>query len=116
MIKDAEKFADQDKKAKEKIDAKNNLDNYLHTMRNTINDKEKLAEKLESADKEKIKEALKTHQDWLDANQNAEKEAFEEHLKEITAVCDPIVAKFYKNKGAEGQGEEKKPAADHEDL
>eukprot|EP00831_Metopus_contortus_P023937 TRINITY_DN20999_c0_g1_i3.p3 TRINITY_DN20999_c0_g1~~TRINITY_DN20999_c0_g1_i3.p3 ORF type:complete len:103 (-),score=45.17 TRINITY_DN20999_c0_g1_i3:76-384(-) len=40
MIKDAEKFAEQDKEAKEKIDAYNNLDNYLHTMRNTVNDKE----------------------------------------------------------------------------
>jgi heat shock protein 5 len=114
MIKDAEKFADQDKKAKEKIDAKNNLDNYMHTMRNTINDKEKLAEKLEAADKEKIKEALKTQQDWLDANASAEKEAFEEHLKEITGICDPIIAKFYKNKGPEA-GEKKGPA-DHEDL
>jgi heat shock protein 5 len=58
MIKDAEKFADQDKQLKEKIDSKNALDNYIYTMRNTIEDKEKLAEKIDEADKEKIKEAL----------------------------------------------------------
>jgi heat shock protein 5 len=58
MIRDAEKFADQDKELKEKIDAKNSLENYIYTMRNTIEDKEKLAEKIESDDKDKIKEAL----------------------------------------------------------
>jgi heat shock protein 5 len=43
---------------KEKIDAKNSLENYLYTMRNTIEDKEKLADKIEDDDKETIKEAL----------------------------------------------------------
>jgi heat shock protein 5 len=58
MIRDAEKFADQDKALKEKIDAKNSLENYIYTMRNTIEDKEKLADKIEDGDKEKIKDAL----------------------------------------------------------
>jgi heat shock protein 5 len=58
MIRDAEKFADQDKALKEKIDAKNSLENYIYTMRNTIEDKEKLADKIDAEDKDKIKEAL----------------------------------------------------------
>jgi len=58
MIRDAEKFADSDKALKEKIDSKNSLENYVYTMRNTIEDKEKLADKIEDEDKEKIKEAL----------------------------------------------------------
>ena len=120
MIKDAEKFAEQDKQAKEKIDGRNNLDNYLHTMRNTINDKEKLADKLEADDKEKIKEVLKTHQDWLDSNPNAEKGEYEEHLKEITSVCDPIIAKHYRAQGGDagaGAGAEGgEEHADHSDL
>lgn len=65
MIRDAEKFADQDKALKEKIDAKNTLENYIYTMRNTIEDKEKLANKIDEDDKEKIKEALQEAQDWL---------------------------------------------------
>lgn len=58
MIRDAEKFAEEDKVLKEKIDAKNSLENYVYTMRNTIEDKEKLADKIEDSDKETIKEAL----------------------------------------------------------
>jgi len=43
---------------KEKIDAKNSLENYIYTMRNTIEDKEKLADKIDEEDKETIKTAL----------------------------------------------------------
>lgn len=77
MIRDAEKFAEQDKVIKEKIDAKNSLENYLYTMRNTIEDKEKLADKIDSSDKDKIKEALDEAQDWLKSNEDAEKEDYE---------------------------------------
>jgi heat shock protein 5 len=54
MIREAEKFADEDKILKQKIDARNSLDNYLHTMRNTVEDPEKLGKKLSDDDKETI--------------------------------------------------------------
>jgi heat shock protein 5 len=85
MIKDAEKFADEDKEVKDKIDAKNSLENYLYTMRNTIEDKEKLADKIDEEDKETIEEALDEHKEWLDANQEGDKEDYEEHLRELQA-------------------------------
>ena len=113
MIKDAEKFAEQDKKAKERIDARNNLDSYLHSMRNTINDKEKLADKLSNEDKETIKDNLKSHQEWLDSHSDAEKEEYEEHLKDITSVCDPIIAKHY---GQAGKREEQHESSHTDDL
>jgi heat shock protein 5 len=34
MLRDAEEFAESDKAAKEKIDAKNSLDSYIHSMKN----------------------------------------------------------------------------------
>jgi heat shock protein 5 len=83
MIRDAEKFADQDKALKEKIDAKNSLENYLYTMRNTIEDKEKLADKIEDDDKDTIKEALQDAQDWLNSNDDAEREDYESKLKDL---------------------------------
>ena len=51
MIKEAEEFAEEDKNAKEKIDARNQLDNYIFSMKNTIEDPEKLADKLDEEDK-----------------------------------------------------------------
>jgi len=83
MIRDAEKFADQDKEIKEKVDAKNSLENYIYTMRNTVEDKEKLADKLEDSEKDTIQEALKEAQEWLTSNSDAERADYEEHLKDL---------------------------------
>ena len=83
MIKDAEKFAEEDKVLKEKIDAKNSLENYVYTMRNTIEDKEKLADKIEEDDKKTIKDALAEATEWINSNGEAEKEELDAKLKEI---------------------------------
>jgi heat shock protein 5 len=95
MVADAEKFADSDKALKDKIDARHQLENYIYSMRNTIEDKEKLADKIDSGDKSKISDALTEAQDWLNSNDDAEKDDFEEHLKELQRVCDPIISKVY---------------------
>lgn len=96
MLEDAKEFEEQDKLLKEKIDAKNSLENYIYSMRNTVEDKEKLADKLSESEKEEISAAIKEHQDWYTANPEAEKEDYETHLKDLQKVCDPIIAKIYK--------------------
>jgi len=110
MLKDAEQFAEQDKKVKEKIDAKNSLENYIYSMKNTVEDKEKLADKLSESEKETILNAVKEQQEWLNANQDsAEKEDFETHLKDLQKTCDPIIAKIYKQSGGPSGGAEEAP-------
>lgn len=104
MVADAEKFADQDKELKEKIDAKHQLENYIYQMRNTIEDKEKLADKIEADDKNAIADALSEASDWLSSNDDADKDDFEEHLKDLQRVCDPIIAKVYQASGGQGGG------------
>jgi heat shock protein 5 len=59
MLKDAEEFAEQDKVLKEKVDSKNALESYIYSMKNSVEDPEKLAKKLEEEDKDAIKEAIK---------------------------------------------------------
>jgi len=95
MIADSEKFADEDKAIKEKIDAKNSFENYIYQMKTTIEDKDKLAEKLSDEDKSTIKDALTDAQDWFNANVDAEKDDFEDKLKELQSTCDPIISKVY---------------------
>ncbi|MBA0559405.1 hypothetical protein Golob_016369, partial [Gossypium lobatum] len=99
MVREAEEFAEEDKKVKEKIDARNSLETYVYNMKNQINDKDKLADKLESDEKEKVETAVKEALEWLDDNQNAEKEDFEEKLKEVEAVCNPIITAVYQRSG-----------------
>ena len=102
MVADAEKFADQDKQVKERIDARHQLENYIYQMRNTIEDKEKLADKLDEDDKTTISDALTEAQDWLNSNDDADKDGFEEQLKELQRVCDPIIAQVYQSQGGQG--------------
>ena len=99
MVREAEEFAEEDKKVKEKIDARNQLETYVYNMKNTINDKDKLADKLETEEKEKVDAALKEALEWLDDNQNAEKEDYDEKLKEVEDVCNPIIAAVYQRSG-----------------
>ena len=103
MIKDSEKYEAEDKAIKEKIDTRNQFENYIYQMKNSVDDKGKLGEKISAEDKGKISDALSEAQDWLNANQDAEKDDFESKLKELQSVCDPIVSKVYQGAGGQGQ-------------
>jgi heat shock protein 5 len=113
MVKEAEQFADQDKIVKEKIDAKNSLENYIYSMKNTVEDKEKLASKISEEDKNTILNAVKEKQEWLNSHQEAEKEDYETNLKELQTTCDPIVAKLYKQHGGPTEGAEAGQEEEH---
>merc|ERR1712230_42694 len=107
MIKEAEQFADEDKKVKERVDAKNAFDGYLHSMRSAVEgsgDNKGLSEKLDSDEKEKIQDALKDGQSWLDSNPEADAEEIKEKHKEIEGICAPIVSKYYGGAGGGGEG------------
>ena len=97
MIADSEKYADEDKAIKEKIDAKNQFENYIYQMKNSVDDKDKLADKISEDDKSTIKDALTDASDWLNANSDAEKDDFEDKLKELQRVCDPIISAVYQS-------------------
>ena len=118
MRKEPKEFEEQDKIVKEKIDARNSLENYIYSMKNTVEDKEKgLGNKLSETEKETITSAVKEAQEWLTANQEADKEDFETHLKDLQKVCDPIIGKIYKEAGgaqpgAEGGAEEQEEPED----
>jgi len=91
MVKDAEEFAEEDKMAKEKIDARNQLDNFVYSVKNSVNDPEKLADKLSDEDKETVKTALEEVEEWLKTNGDATKEEFEEKQKELEETVNPIL-------------------------
>ncbi|KAE8662709.1 Luminal-binding protein [Hibiscus syriacus] len=104
MVREAEEFSEEDKKVKEKIDARNSLETYVYNMKNQISDKDKLADKHESDEEEKVETAVKEALEWLDDNQNADEEDFEEKLKEFEAVCNPIITAVYQRSGGSAGG------------
>merc|ERR1712216_753589 len=95
MVKEAEQFADEDKKVKGKVEAKNSIENYLYSMKNTVTDQKKLGEKITEEDKKTVLDAVEEGIKWVDANVNADEEAYKEKQKEIEGVCNPIISKLY---------------------
>jgi len=106
MIKDAEMFADEDKKLKERVEARNELESYAYSLKNQINDKEKLGAKISDDEKEKIEEAVNEKISWLEENQEADGEDFKAQKKELEEIVQPIIAKLYQQGGGPPPGGE----------
>merc|ERR1711915_580141 len=94
MVNDAEKFKADDEKQKERISAKNGLESYCFNMKTTIED-DKVKDKISEDDMKKINDKCDEAIKWLDANQLAEVEEFNDKQKEVEAVCNPIITKLY---------------------
>jgi len=105
MVKDAETFAEEDKKLKERVDARNELESYAYSLKNQMADKEKLGGKLSDDEKQKIEEAVEEKIKWLDANVEAEPEDCRAQKKELEEVAQPIIAKLYQGQPPPPTGE-----------
>ena len=72
-------------------------------MRNTVKD-EKIASKLTAGDKKKIEDAIDQAIQWLESNQLAEADEFDDKMKELEGICNPIIAKMYQGAGPDVGG------------
>ena len=77
------------------------LENYCYSMKNTLQE-EKLQDKFDAGDKDKIESAVQECLDWLERNQMAETEEFEAKQKELEGVVNPIMMKVYQSAGGGG--------------
>ena len=101
MVAEAEKYKSEDEDHRKKIEAKNSLENYCYSMRNTLKDS-KFEGKVSDEDKEKLNKAIDEAIEWLDANQLAEVEEFTDKLKEVEEICNPVITAMYQAAGAAG--------------
>jgi len=93
MVEEAEKYKAEDEATAARITAKNGLESYAYNLRNSIND-EKLAGKLDPADKFKLGKAVNDTISWLNASQEGSKEEYEEKQKEVEGISNPIMQKL----------------------
>ncbi|KAK7746845.1 Hsp70 chaperone [Cytospora paraplurivora] len=101
MLAEAEKFKEEDELEAKRVSAKNGLESYAYSLRNTLSDP-KVDEKLDAADKEKLKAEIDKTVTWLDESQQATQEEYEAQQKELEGVANPIMMKFYGAGGAPG--------------
>jgi len=113
MVREAAEFEEEDKKVREKVEARNSLESVAYSLRNQVNDKEKLGSKLNDEDKKAIEDAVKEALNFLDENPNAEKEEYDEAKNKLQSTTNPIVSRVYQQSGGAGGDE---PSESAEDL
>jgi len=105
MVREAEEMADQDKVAKERVLARNDLENLVYSVKNQLKDEKLgLKEKLSESEVSELNGAISEVSDWLDENMSASTEEYEEKKREFESVVHPIFQKFQGAGGAPGGG------------
>jgi len=113
MVKEAEEFAEEDKKVQGRITARNGLESYLYNLKNTLDDDEKgIADKIEEAEKNELISLIDESLDWLEENPEAEADEYTAKQKEVEQVANPIMKNVYQGSGAPG-GEDDEDSRDH---
>eukprot|EP00598_Pedospumella_elongata_P002222 CAMPEP_0184969210 /NCGR_PEP_ID=MMETSP1098-20130426/2013_1 /TAXON_ID=89044 /ORGANISM="Spumella elongata, Strain CCAP 955/1" /LENGTH=656 /DNA_ID=CAMNT_0027490947 /DNA_START=39 /DNA_END=2009 /DNA_ORIENTATION=- len=115
MVREAEEFAEEDKKVQGRINARNGLESYLYNLKNTLNDEEKgISEKIEAAEKNELLSLIDESLDWLEENQEAEGEEYAAKQKEVEQVANPIMRKVYQGQGGAPGGDDEEDFGDDE--
>ena len=100
MVKEAERYKDEDEKVKKRIEAKNALENYTYSVRNSLND-EKLKDKFSNDEKNKIEGQINEINRWLESNShmNQDQSEYEKRQKQLEDLFNPIMMKIYQSQG-----------------
>jgi L1 cell adhesion molecule like protein len=101
MVSEAEKYKEEDEKESSRIAAKNGLESYAYSLKNTTSE-EAFTSKVSEDDKANLSKAIEETITWLDENQAASTEEYSDKQKELEAVSNPIMTKFYQENGAPG--------------
>ena len=100
MVNDADKYKEEDELLKKKVEARNGLENYIYQLKNSISD-EKIKDKIEEDDRNKIEDKCTELLGWLDQNQDESEDTYKSKQKELEDTSNPIMTKLY---GAGGEG------------
>jgi len=92
MVQEAEEFAEEDKRVRERIDAKNAFESYLYSIRSTMGGQDGnggFADKIDSQEREQVQDVLREVQAWLESNPHAEAE----EIRKKQQTCKPVFGK-----------------------
>jgi len=93
MVSEAEKYKAEDDANKNRIEAKNGLENYCYSLKSSVGSDE-VKDKIPDDDKKALESAIEETIKWLDSNPTAEKEEYEEKQKSLEGIAMPILQKM----------------------
>ena len=100
MVKDAERFKAEDDAQRDRVQAKNQLEQLAYQYKQAAED---AGENLPQQDKDQVKEKCREIIEWLDHNSMAEKDEIEYKSQELQKHCGPIMSKMHQ------QGQQQQP-------
>jgi heat shock 70kDa protein 1/2/6/8 len=103
LVKDAEKFKDQDEKMRKRVEAKNALEGYCVSIKHTLNDSN-VQGKISEDEKQTLLSKISEVESWLSSNPNAELSEFEGKQKDLERIVNPVMSKMYQGAAPGGPG------------
>lgn len=92
MLKEAERFKEEDAKMAERIEAKNDLENLAYSLKSTVGNAEV---KMSDEDKKTIEDAANDALKWLESNPSATTEEYKDEKEELSKISNPIIQAMY---------------------
>ena len=87
----------------ERIDARNGLENYIYSVKSSVDDA-KLKDKLSEEERSTIEAACKESQEWLESATNSVSvDDYAAQQKKLEGIVAPIVSKLYEQSSQPGQ-------------
>ncbi|KAF0462691.1 heat shock protein 70 [Gigaspora margarita] len=115
MVEEAEQFAEEDRMLRDRIESKNQLENFVYSLKNQVSDDGELGKKLSEEDKTTVKDAIKKTLEWFDEFSNsATKEELDEKREELQAIVNPITTKLYSDGAPPPRDSD--PLKEHDEL
>lgn len=95
MVREAEEYAEEDKKVKERIDSKNGLESYLYNLKNSLDDNAEKGGVISAEERKELHDTIDETLDWLDTYPEADRESYNEKQKEVEKIANPIMRNLY---------------------
>ena len=111
MVSDATKYEQDDKEIKERIEARNELENYIYSLRNSM---DSVKGKMPEDDMVKINSLVTENMQWLDNNKECSKSEYEDRKKELESIVNPIMVKMYSSAAPETSNDKTNKSANNE--
>jgi L1 cell adhesion molecule like protein len=103
LVNEAEKFKDEDEKVRQRVEAKNQLEQLCYGYRQTLTE-EKLKDKFSEEEKKKVQDLTEEALKWVNDHPAASKDEIDAKVKELEGVFNPIMMRVYQEAGGMPQG------------
>lgn len=107
MVNEAEKYAKEDEKHRQRIAARGQLENYVYGVKDAAKQAGEISKSERNSMLARCNECIK----WLDGNKTADKKKYENKLQEMIKICSPIMSKIKQPASERGSGDGHHPAS-----